>query len=96
MTKKTQKRTKPAKLGTKRAKAATQVAPAKKTTPAKPPGKVYVLADRPRGTAVRRPRRDGHCEFAEHAPDYATHQQHRDEHGDQGQGNGNDGEADLA
>ena len=46
MTKKTQKRTKPAKPAkpaTKRAHAAQQVGPAKKTTPAKPPGKVYVL-----------------------------------------------------
>jgi hypothetical protein len=47
MTKKTQKRTKPAKSApkpaTKRAKAAAQAAPAKKTNPPKPPGKVYVL-----------------------------------------------------
>jgi hypothetical protein len=46
MTKKPQKRTKPAKAAAKpakRAKAATQVGPARKTTPAKPPGKVYVL-----------------------------------------------------
>jgi hypothetical protein len=46
MTKKIQKRTKPdksAKPATKRAKAAAQVAPAKKTNPPKPPGKVYVL-----------------------------------------------------
>jgi hypothetical protein len=48
MTKKTRKTAKPArptktaKPAAKRAKAA-QVAPAKKTTPAKPPGKVYVL-----------------------------------------------------
>jgi hypothetical protein len=48
MTKKTRKSAKPArptkaaKPAAKRAKAA-QVAPAKKTTPAKPPGKVYVL-----------------------------------------------------
>jgi len=48
MTKKTRKPTKPArptkaaKPAAKRAKAATQVAPTKKT-PAKPPGKVYVL-----------------------------------------------------
>jgi hypothetical protein len=49
MTKKTRKPAKPArptktaKRAAKRTKAATQVAPAKKTTPAKPPGKVYVL-----------------------------------------------------
>jgi hypothetical protein len=46
MTKKTQKRAKPAKPAAKpakRAKAAAQVGPAKKTNPAKPPGKAYVL-----------------------------------------------------
>jgi hypothetical protein len=46
MTKKTQKRTKPAKPAAKpaqRAHAAPQVAPAKKVTPTKPAGKVYVL-----------------------------------------------------
>jgi hypothetical protein len=46
MTKKTQKRTNPAKSakpGTKRAHAAQPVPPAKKSNPPKPPGKVYVL-----------------------------------------------------
>ena len=49
MTKRTRKSAKPArptkaaKPTAKRAKVSTQAAPAKKTTPAKPPGKVYVL-----------------------------------------------------
>jgi hypothetical protein len=46
MTKKTQKRTNPAKSAkpaTKRAHAAQPVPPAKKSNPPKPPGKVYVL-----------------------------------------------------
>jgi hypothetical protein len=42
MTKKTPKPTKPAKPA-KRANAAKQVAPLKKSTPAKPPAKVYIL-----------------------------------------------------